>query len=65
MKKITLLLALTVSFGINAQISTYNTSNSGPYSSAMGYETTASGQFSTAMGNNTIASGMRSTAMGY
>ena len=64
MKKISLLLTLTVSFGINAQISTYNTTNSGINSSAMGNGTTASGNNSAAMGYFTIASGNKTTTMG-
>lgn len=64
MKKIVTLLALTISFSINAQINTNGTSNSGVDASAMGYYTTASGDFSTAMGKSTTASGVNSTAMG-
>ena len=51
MKKISLLLTLVVSFGINAQISTNNTTASGNDSTAMGYYTEASGAVSTAMGH--------------
>ena len=64
MNKISLLLTLIVSFGINAQISTLQTNNSGGYSSAIGAFTTASGDYSTAMGYSTEASGHTSTAMG-
>ena len=65
MKKTLTLLALTISFSINAQISENSTNNSGIYSSAIGSETTASGQSATAMGQHSSASGMWSTAMGY
>ena len=78
MKKIFTLLALTITFSMNAQISTNGTNNSGmfasamgdgasatgPFSLAMGYYTQASGNVSTAMGGYTIASGNSSTAMG-
>ena len=64
MKKIFTLLALTITFSMNAQISTLNTSNSGTNASAIGENTTASGVLSTAMGYFTIASGWGSTAMG-
>ena len=79
MKKIFTLLALTISFSMNAQVSTSNTSPTGTYASAIGNGTTASGDvstamgfqstatanFSTAMGRSTTASGEYSTAMGY
>ena len=65
MKKTITLLALTISFSINAQISENSTNNSGVHSSAIGSETTASGQSATAMGQYSSASGMWSTAMGY
>ena len=65
MKKLFTLLALTISFSINAQISENSTNNSGVHSSAIGSETTASGQSATAMGQHSSASGMWSTAMGY
>ncbi len=74
MKKIYTLLALTISFSINAQwllnsnggwgIQTNFSTASGDHSTAMGNSTTASGNYSTAMGNNTTASGDWSTAMG-
>ena len=64
MKKLFTLLALTISFSMNAQVSTNSTSPTGTYASAMGYSTTASGDSSTAMGSNTTASGDYSTAMG-
>ena len=73
MKKIFTLLALTISFSMNAQWS-YNSNGSGIqsstnnasgiYSTAMGDNTTASGNVSTAMGYTTTASGIVSTAMG-
>ena len=65
MKKIFTLLALTISFSMNAQVSTNSTSPTGIYASAMGNGTTASGNESTAMGYDTTASGEASTAMGY
>ena len=78
MKKLYTLLVLTISFSINAQISTnftvtsgedasaigYGTEASGTSSTAMGASTTASGDYSTAMGDSTTASGNSSTAMG-
>ena len=80
MKKLFTLLALTISFSMNAQMSDgssgtsatganavamgYQTTASGSYSTAMGWGTTASGDYSTAMGVLTIASGNESTAMG-
>jgi len=65
MKKLFTLLALTISFSMNAQVSTNNTSPTGIYASAMGNGTTASGNESTAMGYSTTASAEASTAMGY
>ena len=65
MKKIFTLLALIISFNVNAQVSTNSTSPTGIYASAMGNGTTASGNESTAMGYDTTASGEASTAMGY
>ena len=78
MKKIYTLLALTITFSMNAQVSTVGTTASGGISTAiggyteatgngstaMGFYTTASGNHSTAMGAYTSASGSRSTAMG-
>ena len=43
MKKLFTLLALTVTFSMNAQVSTNSTSPTGTYASAMGNGTTASG----------------------
>ena len=73
MKKLFTLLALTISFSMNAQWS-YNSSSTGIQSStndasgaraiAMGGYTTASGDFTTSMGRYTTASGNRATAMG-
>ena len=73
MKKLFTLLALTISFSMNAQWS-YNSTSTGIQSStnnasgaraiAMGGYTTASGDFTTAMGRYTTASGNRATAMG-
>ena len=65
MKKLLTLLALTITFSMNAQVSTNSTSPTGIYASAMGNGTTASGNESTAMGYDTTASGEASTAMGY
>ena len=65
MKKLFTLLALTITFSMNAQVSINSTSPTGTYASAMGNGTTASGNESTAMGYDTTASGEASTAMGY
>ena len=79
MKKLFTLLALTITFSMNAQVSTTGTTASGDnstamgesteasggVSTAMGFETEASGEYSTAMGRSTTASGNYSTAMGY
>ena len=65
MKKLFTLLALTISFVANSQITTNSTDNSGEDASAIGLQTTANGIISTAMGAGTIASGGVSTAMGY
>ena len=67
MKKLYTLLALTISFSMNAQMSdnSSGTTASGTAATAMGYLTTASGTASTAMGYSTTASGDVSTAMGY
>ena len=80
MKKLLTLLALTITFSMNAQMDDnsannnsagiysvamgYNTQASGWYSTSMGADTTASGDYSTSMGANTTASGYTSTAMG-
>ncbi len=66
MKKLFTLLALTITFSMNAQMSdnSSGTSAIGTYAVAMGLSTSASGSTSTAMGNNTTASGIGSTAMG-
>ena len=64
MKKLLTLLALTLSFSMNAQVSTSNTNPSNYNASAIGTETTASGWASTAMGAYSTASGLSSTAMG-
>ena len=50
MKKIFTFLALTISFSMNAQITTEGTDNSGISASAIGFLTTASGDYSTAIG---------------
>ena len=67
MKKLLTLLALTISFSMNAQMSdnSANNNTAGSYAVAMGSDTEASGSYSTAMGKGTTASGSYSTAMGY
>ena len=65
MKKIFTILASTVLFSMNAQVSTNNTNNSGSSASAIGFLTTASGDYSTASGYSTTASASYCTAMGY
>ena len=79
MKKLLTLLAFTVSFIMNSQVSTHSTSNGGlrssaigawsnaaaDYSFASGRSTTASGYGSTVFGRNSTSSGDYSTAMGY
>ena len=67
MKKLFTLLALTLSFSMNAQMSDYSsgTAATGTNAVAMGKSTTASGSYSTAMGRSTEASGNYSVAMGY
>ena len=66
MKKLFTLLALTISFSMNAQMSdnSTNTSATGNGAVAMGYLTTASGNYSTAMGVQTKATAYSSTATG-
>jgi hypothetical protein len=64
MKKLFTLLALTISFSMNAQVTTSSTTASGAYSTAMGAWTTASGDRSTAMGNYTTASDYGSLVIG-
>ncbi len=67
MKKLLTLLALTITFSINAQMddNSHSSNNSaGTYSVAMGHNNTASGGYSTAMGRNNTASGLYSTVMG-
>ena len=64
MKRLLTLLVLTLSFSMNAQVSTNDTNPSNYNSSAIGIETTASGWASTAMGAYSTASGLSSTAMG-
>lgn len=67
MKKILTLLALTIYFNMNAQMSDNSDGASaiGPFSVAMGYFTEASAYASTAMGDGASASGEVSTAMGW
>ena len=79
MKKLFTLIALTITFSMNAQVSTHSTSNGGlrssaigawsnaaaDYSFASGRSTTASGYGSTVFGRNSTSSGDYSTAMGY
>ena len=66
MKKSLTLLALTITFSINAQMddNSANNNSAGTNAVAMGSGTTASGLASTAMGSGTTASGQASTAMG-
>ena len=66
MKKLFTLLALTISFSMNAQMSdnSANNNSAGSNAVAMGDSTIASGTAATAMGLYTIASGSSSTAMG-
>ena len=64
MKKIFTLLALTVTFSMNAQIWYSATNNSGSGASAIGQSTTASGYNSTAMGRSTTASDYGSLVIG-
>ena len=73
MKKLFTLLALTITFNMNAQwgypggnwaIQAQNSTATGSYAVAMGNSTTASGNYSTSMGYETTATGSRSTAMG-
>jgi len=67
MKKIFTLLALTITFSMNAQMSDNSdgTSATGTNAVAMGYQTTASHTASTAMGQSTTASAAFTTAIGY
>ncbi|MAU30638.1 MAG: hypothetical protein CMC36_01835 [Flavobacteriaceae bacterium] len=64
MKKLFTLLALTISFSMNAQISTSGTSNSGQNSNAIGNNSVSSGNYSTAIGNNCTATQHGSFAFG-
>ena len=73
MKKLFTLLALTITFNMNAQwgypggnwaIQAQNSTATGSRSTAMGSGSTASGNNSTAMGYFTTASGNKTTAMG-
>ena len=65
MKKIITLLAITITFSVNAQVAENNTNPSGSNASAIGNNTTASGTASTAMGSSTDATAQYATAMGY
>ena len=74
MKKLLSLLALTLSFSMNAQwvypggnwaMHAQTSTATGDHAAAMGNQTTASGSRSTSMGNQTTASGNNSTTMGY
>jgi len=66
MKKLFTLLALTITFSMNAQMddNSANNNSAGTFAVAMGAYTTASGSYSTAMGRYTTASSWMSTAMG-
>jgi len=65
MKHLFTLLALTIGFSMNAQVSYVDTRADGNVSTAIGFDTKAEGDFSTAMGYDTRASADYSTAMGY
>ena len=65
MKKIIILLAITITFSVNAQVAENNTNPSGTNASAIGNNTTASGTASTATGSSTDATAQYATAMGY
>ena len=65
MKKIFTLLAISIVFGMNAQVAENGTNPSGTNASAIGYNTTASGVASTAMGSGSEATDNYATAMGY
>ena len=65
MKKLFTLLAFTISFSVNSQISTSGTNNSGIFSSAIGFQTSATGDYSTAIGYSSTASESYCTAIGY
>ena len=66
MKKLFTLLALIITFSMNAQMddNSANNNSAGTNSVAMGNNTTASGNNSTTMGYFTTASGNKTTAMG-
>ena len=66
MKKLFTLIALIITFSMNAQMddNSANNNSAGTNSVAMGNNTTASGNNSTAMGYFTTASGNKTTAMG-
>ena len=66
MKKLFTLLALIITFSMNAQMddNSANNNSAGTNSVAMGNNTTASGNNSTAMGYFTTASGNKTTSMG-
>jgi hypothetical protein len=55
MKKIFTLLALTISFSMNAQMTISNGQNTGTFASNAGWDTTSSGTASTALGYGTSA----------
>jgi len=65
MKKLLTILALTISFSMNAQVATTSTTPSGTDASAIGNGSTASGDYSTAMGKDADATANYSVAMGY
>ena len=66
MKKLFTLLALIITFSMNAQMDDNSANNNSAVTNsvAMGNNTTASGNNSTAMGYQTTASGHKTTAMG-
>ena len=65
MKKIFTLLAVTIVFTVNAQVTHTGTTTTGSYSSAIGTYTTASAGAAFASGRDTKATGEYSRAMGY
>ena len=65
MKKLLTLLAVTIVFFVNAQVTHTGTTNTGSYSSAIGTYTTASAGAAFASGRDTKATGEYSRAMGY
>ena len=65
MKKLFTLLAVTIVFTVNAQVTHTGTTNTGSYSSAIGTYTVASAGAAFASGRDSKATGEYSRAMGY